>query len=81
MSDQDKIHAIYTALVGNKELGHTGLVDQVKGLRRDVDGLHRFRDNLKGKIALFGTLAGGASAAAWEWLKSRMSGGGGGHSL
>ncbi len=44
-----------------------------------IGAMELFAANLKGKIAVFGTLAGALSGAVMEWLKSQF-GGGGGHS-
>ncbi len=77
MSDQDKIHAIYNALVGNKELGHVGLVEQVGEMRKDVDGLKKWRDAVKIRVAMVTTGLSLFWSTAWEWFHNRMSGGGG----
>ncbi len=44
---------------------------------RRIGSLERFRDTLRGKIAVFSALAGALAGAVIEWLKNQFGGGGG----
>jgi hypothetical protein len=85
--DPSSNDATFAKILANQE-NHAAMLREMRDetragfeqLHGRVSGLETFRANLKGKIAIFSTLAGGASAAVWEWFKSSLGNGGNGHS-
>lgn len=87
MSDEEKINAIYGALVGNGKLGHVGLVDRIAAIEKRQQEAHQkthekmecierkmFKEKWLNRAVVFGFGTGGG--AFGTWLKSL---GGGGH--
>ncbi len=83
--DPQSTDSMFARILANQETDHlereafrSEMREMLAAHGKRINLLELFAANLKGKIAVFSTLAGALAGAVIEWAKNHFGGGGGG---